>query len=121
MAHVITNIARALTMVPTPEVPSVLGPVDRAAIAIEDEKIAWIGREAELPSIYRSARSFDAGGRLISPGLIDAHTHLVFAGDRSSEFAMRASGKKYADVTPCSPRMSTLAMRAGDTPLMLRQ
>jgi imidazolonepropionase len=68
-----------------------------AAIAIKDEKIVWIGTMSDLPE--KSANFvYDVEGRLITPGLIDCHTHLVYAGNRCEEFEMRMQGKSYADI-----------------------
>lgn len=71
------------------------GLVARAAIVMEDARIAWAGPEAELPEAYRAAPSRDLGGRLVTPGLIDCHTHIVFGGDRAREFEMRLEGASY--------------------------
>ncbi|MCP1200527.1 imidazolonepropionase [Notoacmeibacter sp. MSK16QG-6] len=74
------------------------GLIDRAAIAIEDGKILWCGREAELPTTFgRDARQ-DLGGGLVTPALIDCHTHLVFGGNRAQEFELRLNGASYEDV-----------------------
>jgi imidazolonepropionase len=67
---------------------------DGVAIAIEGDRIAWTGTEP--PQDAPRARS--VGGRLVTPGLIDCHTHLVFGGDRSAEWKQRLSGASYADI-----------------------
>ncbi len=72
-----------------------LGMVDRGAIAIRGGEIAWVGPEADRPG---ATRVVDAGGRLVTPGLVDCHTHAIFAGDRANEFAMRAAGKTYLEI-----------------------
>ncbi|MDJ0710378.1 MAG: imidazolonepropionase [Woeseiaceae bacterium] len=73
------------------------GIVEDAAIAVVDGKVAWLGRHAELPDIEAAEeRSLD--GRWVTPALIDCHTHLVFAGDRSGEFEERLRGASYADI-----------------------
>ncbi len=73
-----------------------------AAIAIADGKIAWVGPAAHVPPDWKAGspnlRRQDLGGRLVTPGLIDCHTHLVFAGDRSTEFEQRLQGVSYADI-----------------------
>lgn len=67
------------------------------AIAVKDGKIAWIGAASELPAGKAlEQRSLD--GRWITPALIDCHTHLVFAGDRSEEFEQRLRGASYEDI-----------------------
>jgi imidazolonepropionase len=72
-----------------------LGLIDRGAIAIDGDRIAWVGAEADAPS---GLPRHDCGGRLVTPGLIDCHTHLPFAGDRAREFGLRARGASYAEI-----------------------
>jgi len=73
------------------------GVIDAGAIAISDGKIAWIGAQVDLPDqVATTTRSLD--GRWITPALIDCHTHLVFAGDRSGEFEERLRGASYEDI-----------------------
>ncbi|MBC7385730.1 MAG: imidazolonepropionase [Cryobacterium sp.] len=63
------------------------------------DKILWVGESEALPSEYSGSPVFDLYGRnAIMPGLIDCHTHLVFAGNRASEFAARCGGASYADI-----------------------
>ena len=56
------------------------------------------GRIVAVGDVASAEQEIDAGGRLVSPGLVDCHTHAIFAGDRANEFAMRAAGKSYVDV-----------------------
>ena len=73
------------------------GVIEDGAIALGDGKIAWIGPQSELPeNAAASTRSLD--GHWITPALIDCHTHLVFAGDRSGEFEERLRGTSYEDI-----------------------
>jgi imidazolonepropionase len=72
--------------------------VARAAVAWEGGVIRWAGPERELPSAWASDERLDAGGRLVVPGLVDCHTHLVFGGWRADEFAARISGKSYREI-----------------------
>ncbi|MFD2250804.1 imidazolonepropionase [Pseudochelatococcus lubricantis] len=74
------------------------GLVERAAVAIEDGRIAWVGAEADIPADYAGAARQDLGGRLVTPGLIDCHTHVVFGGDRAREFEMRLEGASYEEI-----------------------
>lgn len=76
-------------------VPGDVGVMRDAAVVVRDGVIAWVGRSAEVPGEYRDLPALDAGGRAATPGLVDAHTHLVFAGDRSDEFARRLAGEDY--------------------------
>ena len=66
---------------------------DADALLVEDGRIAWIGREASLPD--SPSIRHDGGGALVTPGLIDCHTHLVYGGQRAGEFAMRLDGASY--------------------------
>ncbi|MGI9364331.1 MAG: imidazolonepropionase [Rhizobiaceae bacterium] len=68
------------------------------AIAIAGEKIAWLGREQDLPEKFASSEQLDLGGRLVTPGLIDCHTHIVHGGDRAKEFEMRLLGASYEEI-----------------------
>jgi imidazolonepropionase len=70
------------------------GAIERGALAIKDGRIAWVGAEADLPH-YDAAVTIDGCGGWLTPGLIDCHTHLVFAGDRSGEFEERLEGVSY--------------------------
>jgi imidazolonepropionase len=74
------------------------GAQEDAALAVLDGKIAWIGRERDLPSGAAATEEFSAEGRWVTPGLIDCHTHLVYAGNRASEFELRLNGATYADI-----------------------
>jgi imidazolonepropionase len=75
-----------------------LGVVPDAAVAIRSGVVVWAGPEAVLPAEYREMAVLDAGGRAALPGFVDAHTHLVFAGERGDEFAMRLRGVGYEEV-----------------------
>jgi imidazolonepropionase len=79
--------------------PDGLGIVEDGAVAADpDGRIAFAGPAVDLPGGARAEREVDCGGRWITPGLIDCHTHLVFAGDRSDEFERRLAGESYADI-----------------------
>lgn len=69
-----------------------------AAIAFRDGTITWVGRASELPASQDEGTQWDAGGRLVVPGLVDAHTHLVFGGWRADELVQRLAGKSYEDI-----------------------
>lgn len=74
------------------------GLVEGAAIVVENHCIAWAGPEAGLPSAYSRLDSRDLGGRLVTPALIDCHTHIVHGGNRAREFEMRLNGASYEDI-----------------------
>ena len=73
-------------------------PIAGAALAWEGERIAWAGPEAELPARFERHDALDAGGRLVTPGLVDCHTHLAFAGWRATEFEQRLRGATYLEI-----------------------
>src|SRR5215207_6097338 len=76
-----------------------LGVVEAGAIAVRDGRIAFAGPEGDLPGGTGSdAETIDCEGRWITPGLIDCHTHLVWAGDRAREFELRLAGATYEEV-----------------------
>ncbi len=75
-----------------------LGIVEQAAIAIIAGAVDWVGAEVDTPPEYGGLRRLDAGGAAVLPGFVDPHTHLVFAGDRSDEFARRLRGESYEEI-----------------------
>jgi len=78
--------------------PADLVPVERAAILAVDGRIAYAGAESGLPDAARDAETIDLEGRLVTPGLIDCHTHLVYGGDRAREFELRLAGASYEEI-----------------------
>ncbi len=72
--------------------PDLLGIRSHAALVIENGMIAWIGPAADVPS---ADTKIDVAGRVIIPGFVDSHSHLVFAGDRGAEFVARMTGQPY--------------------------
>jgi len=74
------------------------GEVRDAAIAVKDGRIAWLGTMAQLPAVAKAAQVHDGGGCWLTPGLIDCHTHIVHAGNRSDEFEARLNGASYEDI-----------------------
>ncbi len=75
-----------------------LGLIDNAVLAVKDGKIAYVGPENALPAEYASFEKIDCENRLITPGLVDCHTHLVHAGNRAHEFELRLNGATYEEV-----------------------
>src|SRR5260221_3053297 len=76
-------------------VPPGYGLVDDAAILVDGDRIAWAGPAADRPA---GSREIGLGGRLVTLGLIDCHTHLVWAGNRAREFEQRLEGVSYAEI-----------------------
>jgi len=68
------------------------GLIDDAVVALSGERIAWVGPRAALPNAYRDLAVTSLEGRLVTPALIDCHTHIVHGGDRATEFEMRLNG-----------------------------
>jgi imidazolonepropionase len=88
--------ARIATMAEASMLP--YGWIDDGALAVEDGRIAWVGTSEAVPAQMRAGIVHDAQGALITPGLIDCHTHLVYAGDRAGEFEARLQGASYEDI-----------------------
>ena len=89
---VIDDIAALVTNDPS-RGRGAVGEIEDAALVIEDGRVAWAGPRTQAPAA--DAR-VDAAGRCVIPGFVDSHSHLVFAGDRSREFAARMSGRPYS-------------------------
>lgn len=96
------------------------GLIDGAAIAVEDGIVRWVGPEAEIPAAL-AGDGEDLDGRLVTPGLIDCHTHVVFGGNRAGEFEMRLNGASYEEVARAGGGIvSTVrATRAADEQTLL--
>ena len=86
---------RLATMVES-DVP--YGAIERGALAVADGRIVFAGPMTELPPDASAAQMIDAGGRWMTPGLIDCHTHIVFGGDRIDEFEARLNGASYEEI-----------------------
>lgn len=74
------------------------GLIQDAAVVLAEGRIAWVGRHADLPAAHAAHAQQDFGGRLITPALIDCHTHVVHGGNRAVEFEMRLQGASYEEV-----------------------
>ncbi len=75
-----------------------LGSIRNSAVVMEGAEVRWVGAGGDLPDRWRGARTIDVQGRAVCPGFVDAHSHLVFAGDRSGEFARRMEGESYQSI-----------------------
>ena len=91
---ILTN-ARIATMKPN---EASYGLLEDGVIVLDGANIAWVGPRAELPKQYQDLDGLDLGGRLVTPALIDCHTHLVSGGNRALEFEMRLNGASYEEV-----------------------
>ncbi|MDP2519022.1 imidazolonepropionase [Shimia thalassica] len=74
------------------------GLIEDAAIVVDGGMIDWVGPKADLLARFADAPRTSLGGRLVTPGLIDCHTHIVHGGDRAVEFEMRLNGASYEEV-----------------------
>jgi imidazolonepropionase len=74
------------------------GTIRDGAVGIRGDKIAWVGPRAALPHDATAAQTLSCAGGWMSPGLVDCHTHLVYAGNRAHEFERRQQGASYADI-----------------------
>ena len=92
--HLLTELAAA-TMT---EGATAYGLIEDAAIAVVAGQIAWVGPRAQRPAVFADLPETALGGRLVTPALIDCHTHVVFGGDRAREFEMRLNGASYEEV-----------------------
>lgn len=108
-----------------------------AAVAVRAGRVSWIGPMGSVPSEHENLPRYDAGGRAVVPGFVDAHTHLVFAGDRTEEFVARLSGRPYeaggirttvtatraasdAELLDNAQRLADEALRAGTTTIEVK-
>ena len=104
---VIRNIGQLVTVSRQP-LPNASGPLQviaNAALAVHERKIVWMGPDNDAEPFFQHDHSprdgitlIDAEGAVITPGLVDSHTHLVFAGDRSEEFHLRRRGVSYGEL-----------------------
>src|ERR1700744_686910 len=100
----VVNIGQLVTLAgpPRPRVGAELrelGIINDDAMLIDDGRITAVGTYSDLcDALPQSASVIDAGGRCVTPGFVDAHTHLVFAGNRASEFEQRIAGATYQQI-----------------------
>ncbi|HTW63586.1 MAG TPA: imidazolonepropionase [Bryobacteraceae bacterium] len=99
--------------------------ISRGAIAVSGEKIVWIGRDDQVPAQFTSAphREHDLEQAWITPGLVDCHTHLVYAGTRAAEFEQRLEGATYEEIARAGGGINSTvrATRAADEETLLRE
>ncbi len=93
--YILTN-ANIATM--DPDISGPYGLLQHADIVVENGIISWIDTHADRPVKYKSLPQHDMNGRLITPALIDCHTHIVAGGNRAKEFEMRLQGASYEEI-----------------------
>jgi imidazolonepropionase len=74
------------------------GEIADGALLIDGERLRWVGRDGAWPRDARIDAEHDLGGALVTPGLVDCHTHLVYGGQRAREFELRLQGASYEDI-----------------------
>jgi imidazolonepropionase len=107
----------------TPTTP--YGIVENGVLAVAGERIVWIGKENEQPADLetRAADVYDGQGAWITPGLVDCHTHLIYAGSRAREFELRLQGATYEEIARQGGgiRSTVSATRAADEDALIEQ
>ncbi len=99
------------------------GLVEHGALLVQDDRLLWVGALDDMPAALRAqaGAQHDLGGALVTPGLVDCHTHLVYGGQRAGEFEMRLQGLDYAEIARSGGgiRSTVAATRAcGDAELL---
>ncbi len=123
---IIRHIGQLVTLAQQP-LPHASGPlkiIANAALAVHNGRISWIGSDDEAVLLFRHTSThstqdittIDAGGVVVTPGLVDSHTHLLFAGDRAEEFHLRHSGVTYAELLQQGRGILTTMYATRDTP-----
>ena len=99
------------------------GSVRDAALAVADGRIVWLGKESALPGGMSADEEIDGEGGWLMPGLIDCHTHLVYAGNRADEFERRLNGESYESIARSGGgiRSTVSATRAADEATLYTQ
>ncbi|MDY7228303.1 imidazolonepropionase [Hyalangium rubrum] len=102
LALLVRNTSEVLTLEGTHREPAeqALTARPRACVGVRGGRVAWVGREEELPpgAVDSGTEVLDAQGCMVGPGFVDPHTHLVFAGERSTEFDLRCQGATYLEI-----------------------
>lgn len=105
MNLLITNISQLVTVASAGKKHKIgaemqeLGLIQDASVLCRDGKIAWVGPSKDLDTVDRGdIPELDAAGKIVLPGFVDSHTHMMFAGDRANEFALRSRGATYQEI-----------------------
>jgi imidazolonepropionase len=97
------------------------GLVGDGAVVLEADRIAWVGQRTDIPVFYQSLEQHSCGGRLITPGLVDCHSHAIWAGSRAGEFEARLNGASYEQIARAGGGIlsTVVATRASDEPALI--
>ena len=97
------------------------GLIEHGALLTQGERITWVGALNELPAETQATRKVDLGGALLTPGLVDCHTHLVYGGQRAAEFEQRLNGASYEAIARAGGgiRSTVAATRAASEEALL--
>ncbi len=127
-AHVIENLSRVVTCGAG---GPLIGPAMRElgvrtgdpCVAVRDGRVAFVGARRDLPADYSNASRVDGKGRVLTPGLVDCHTHPAFVRARAEEFAMRLAGASYEEIAAQGGGIlsSTRAVRGSDDTTLTAQ
>lgn len=98
MKHNSSSFVISHATLATMQVGQGYGLIADGAVAVSGGKIVWVGRSVDTPTEFDAIERYDVKGRLVTPGLIDCHTHVVFGGNRAREFEMRLNGATYEDI-----------------------
>lgn len=117
--HIFTH-ARVATLI---ENANGLGLIEDAALVVEQGRIAYVGPQSKMPVLYADYPATNCENRLITPGLIDCHTHLIHAGNRAHEFELRLEGASYEEVAKAGGGIvsSVKALRAASEDDLVRE
>jgi imidazolonepropionase len=97
------------------------GWIERGALVVEDAELRWVGDDTALPAGLAIGAEHDLGGALVTPGLVDCHTHLVYGGQRAREFELRLGGATYEEIARAGGgiRSTVVATRAASDDALL--
>jgi imidazolonepropionase len=95
--------------------------IEHGAMVVQGDRLVWVGPDADLPRDLQVDAEHDLGGALVTPGLVDCHTHLVYGGHRAREFELRLQGASYEDIARAGGgiRSTVAATRAADEATLL--
>ena len=125
MTILIKNANEVVTLKSTVQGPRIkeqmrqIAVVEKGSVLIEGNRIVAVGAyeqlEADFPDLVRVAEVIDASGKIVMPGLVDCHTHLVHGGTREQEFNMRLNGSTYMEIMNAGGGIHATTKRTRET------